>query len=97
MCDSGFLSTCFQGLILFFIIAVIDFFHKRELAQKLAKNKLIFTEEINSRKSIQKSLSCAVEEWQFTFDVITSPVIVLDENFQVLKVNRVAIHSPTQA
>ncbi len=105
MRDSGFLGTCLQGLILFAIIVVIDFFKKRELAQEqrqlellankkdqeLVETNLILTEEINSRKSIQKSLSCAVEEWQFTFDVITSPVIVLDDRFQVLKVNRAAV------
>ncbi len=47
--------------------------------------------EIKRRQNSEQSLGRALQEWQKTFDVIRSPILVLDTNLQVQKVNRAAL------
>jgi signal transduction histidine kinase/ActR/RegA family two-component response regulator len=99
------LRACLFAFILSIAAVLIYSLQRRELRHEHQKFKFLVQEkidelteantllhqEIENRKNVQKSLSYAIEEWHNTFDVISSPVIILDNEFIALKGNKAAI------
>lgn len=46
--------------------------------------------DITERKQLQDKVETAAEQWQTTFDTIQDPIIVLDCEFRIVRINRAA-------
>ncbi len=103
--NQGLLRASMFASILFVATVLIYLFQKKELnhehlrfkslvnqkLEELTESNELLQKEIESRKNVQKSLSYAVEEWHNTFDIINSPIIILDNDHRVVKGNKAAM------
>jgi PAS domain S-box-containing protein len=60
----------------------------RERTAEIEKKSVELRLELSERKRVEVDLVKAKEDWERTFDAITDPIMLLDNEFNITKVNR---------